>query len=534
MTVTELMPNGRDPRVLPDLLRNAYRVFADRTAIIDERASYTFRETAETVDRFVSGLIDAGIRPGDCVAIISGNRAECLISDQACYLGGFVRLAVNKRLHPREAAEILRLADARVLIVDRQWREAIAPELLGIPGLRLVVDLDGEADGPRTTEGDGAQHVTMPTLLERGAAHPAAPEPTAADSMAQLAFTSGTTGRPKGVIHTQPAIAAGVRNTIIETDASASDVVYTPVPLSHVGGTFALAYFIRGATQILAAAFDAEEAMTAVEERGATVLVLVPTMVTAINAIAAGRSAPALRRIVYGASPMPVPDIVRTLELFGPVLVQLYGQTEAGFISALAPPDHEWAIGTEPPARLASVGRPTSYTAVRCIDESGDDVPEGEVGEVAVRSDSTMSGYLNDDAAYAAVAVEGGWIRTGDLGRWSDGFLTLVGRSRDVIISGGFNVYPIEVENELKALDGVEEVAVLGVPDEKWGETVCAVVVTSGEFDEELATAHCRSRLAGFKIPRLFFTVSELPRNTAGKVMKDELRRQVSLERDRV
>lgn len=530
MTVTEFLPSGSDPRVLPDLLRNAYRVFADRTAIIDEQRSYTFRETAEVVDCLVSGLIDAGLGPGDCVAIISGNRSECLLWDQACYLGGFVRLSLNKRLHPREAAGILRTADAQALIVDKDWRNAISPELTNIPSLRLLVDLDNAADEAGESALDAMPHVAMSDLLERGAAHPSIPEPTAADAMAQLAFTSGTTGQPKGVIHTQPAIAAGVRNTIIETDASASDVVYTPMPLSHVGGTFALAYFIRGATQIVAATFDPEDAVTALEKRGVTVLVLVPSMVTAINKLIVGRSAPALRRIIYGSSPMPVNDIVRTLELFGPVLVQLYGQTEAGFISALAPPDHEWTLSAEPPARLASVGRPTNYAAVRCVDENGDEVSEGEVGEVEVRSDAAMSGYLNDDTASAAV-MEGGWIRTGDLGRWSDGFLTLVGRSREVIISGGFNVYPVEVENELKALDGVGEVAVLGIPDEKWGETVCAVVVPNGEFDKDLATAHVRSRLAGFKIPRRFSTVPELPRNSVGKIMKDELRRKIIAER---
>jgi len=502
------------------LLRNAYRVHADRTAIIDDFRSLTFADTEAEVRAVIAGLADAGLEAGDCVAVISAGRSECAVLDQACFLGGFVRLAINKRLHPREAAEILRLANARAVVVDDEWASGLAPELAGIPSLGPMIRLQDR--GPDTP----AEQWTYAELVERGRAHRGA-TPAAGDDRApaQLSFTSGTTGTPKAAVHDLRAVAASVRNTIIETGAERSDVVYTAIPLSHVGGIFVLAYFVRGATQIIAGRFEPDDALDALQNRGVTALITVPAMLTTLNEAMPGHRAPHLRRIIYGSSPMQVPDIVRTNEIFGPVLTQLYGQTESGLpITALGVADHIWQ--GDPPPHLASAGRPTPFVEVLCVDESGGEVPRGDVGEIAVRGDSMMSGYLGNPEATAEVMLEGGWMRTGDLGRFDDdGRLYLVGRSRDVVISGGFNVYPIEVENVIMTLPSVKEVAVVGTPHERWGEAVSAAVVLreGAEFDPDEIERVCRENLAGFKIPRVIVPFDELPRNAVGKVLKKSL-----------
>ncbi|WP_239493934.1 class I adenylate-forming enzyme family protein [Microbacterium suaedae] len=507
------------------LLRGAYRVNADRPALTDARRTVTFAQVETEVDEVIRGLAALGASPGDCVAIICSGRIEAAVLDQAAYLGGFIRLAVNRRLHPREAVEILRRARAKVVVVDKEWATRIESELDKTRVEHLIL-LDGGAE-------PGGRAVAYEQVRVGGRRWiGAVPQPVSELAPAQLGFTSGTTGSPKGAVHSLRAIAASLRNTIMECDARHTDVVHTAMPLSHVGGILTMAYFVRGAHQFLAEKFDTGSTVDAVRTHGATVLFVVPAMLTELNPLMVGVESK-LRRIIYGGSPMPVSEIVRTRAVFGSVLLQMYGQTESGLpISTLGPEDHDW--DGEPPPHLASVGRPTPYADVRVVRTDGTAADIGELGEVTVRSDSVMTEYFEDPEATAA-ALSGGWLRTGDIGRFDlDGRLYLVGRSKEVIISGGFNVYPAEVEDVIMSIEDVREVAVLGTPHPKWGETVAAVVVSrSGKpLDPVGIERLCREHLAGFKIPRVITQVTELPRNSGGKVMKKELARLLTAEEE--
>ncbi len=460
-----------------ELIRRGARRFGQLPAVLHEDESLTFAEVDELANRMARVLLEQGV---DRVGLHLGNGLHSIPLDFACAKAGIARVPLNPRLSAPEQQAILDTAGARLVVCDRE-----AP-------------LDADV-------------LPLDDLLERAArADPGEPpaEPGEDDTLLLLA-TSGTTGRLKLVRHTQRTYAAIVANILANLlSPRQGDVMLHAASLIHASGTFVLPYWLRGGASAVLPGFAPPEFLDAAERYGATATNAVPTMLGALLA-QPPRELPALRTIVYGASPAPPALIARSLERFGPVLTQYYGQTEAPLcISVLRPVDHT-------AERLSSCGHPAVEADVRL---------DPETGEILVRAPFVAAGYEGDDELHRETFLPDGWVRTRDVGRFDDGgYLYLVDRTSDMIVTGGYNVYPREVEDALATHPAVRESIVVGAPDARWVEAVTAFVVADGVGEEELIE-HCRGRLAAYKLPKSVRFVPELPKSPVGKLLRRAVR----------
>lgn len=468
---------------------------------------------AERVARLAAGLTSLGIEPGDRVAIMALNSDRYLETIFATFWAGGVLNPVNIRWSPQEVAYSLNDCDTRVLIVDATFAPLV-PKLRDlVPSLAHVLALDAP--------GAGEDYEAM---VEGNA--PAADAVRRGDELAAILYTGGTTGLPKGVMLSHTQLALNAMGVTAGTQHAGDLPALHVSPLFHVAGmTAVFQYAQRGAPQVLLPAFDPSETLRLIEEEAIADVFLVPTMLRRVidHPDLARRQTTSLKTIRYGAAPIDTTLLRRAMAAFPQArFLQLYGQTECGpCVTQLAPEDH-----ADPDApRIGSAGKPLPMAEVRLEDAEGADVPPGEVGEICVRGPSLMLGYWNKPQETAA-ALRKGWMHTGDAGRFdADGFLTIVDRTKDMIITGGENVYSTEVENALATAQGVGACAVIAVPDETWGERVHAVVVPAGERPREAdLEAHCRALIATYKVPKSFEFVDELPLSPAGKVLKTALR----------
>ena len=492
------------------LIERTVRLYGPRPAIRCGSVELTFAEIYERACRLANGLSAVGLEPGARVAVLVPNRAESLEIEVGLGLAGLVRVSLNVRATPRQQIEVLTDAGAEALIyadelapVAGELLEAVTPLAAIRLGAGSAGDVDGYAD-----------------LLGRSPAIPPAPDPAPEDLFC-LFYTSGTTGRPKGVMLSHRAQMAVAFNLLLEFGpVRPGEKVLLTQPLSHGGGFFLLPWLISGATSIVMPRFDAEECLELCERHSVETLKVVPTML--LQLLADGvtpRDLPALRKVIYGASPMPAQRLGELIALFGPVFAQLYGQAEAPMcITVLPEEDHAGEL-------LASAGRPWRNVEVRVVGEDGEQVPAGEPGEVVVRGSHLMSGYWGQPELTAEV-VRDGFVHTRDMARQDEqGYVYLLGRSDEMIISGGFNVAPRVVEEALDRHPAVHESFVMGMPHPTLGEEVTAFVAlregASANSDDLIA--HARDEL-GFQKPRAVWIVPELPRNAYGKVVKAELR----------
>ncbi|MDZ4100256.1 MAG: AMP-binding protein [Hydrogenophaga sp.] len=496
------------------LLRHA-RQTPDRPAIFNGTDAWaTHGAWAQRSAGLAQRMVAAGLLPGDRVVLFLHNHPRYLEILWAAWWAGLVVVPVNAKLHPREAEWIVANAGARWAFVSHD----VAPEPLA--GLERQIDAaSAECDALLAPVDDA---FAVPVVERR------------AQDVAWLFYTSGTTGRPKGVMLTHRNLMTMGLTYFIDVDSVAADdaIVYA-APMSHGAGLYAIPHLMAGARHVVPASggVDAAELFALGEALGPLSTFAAPTIVKRLvdhaeeHGLGAEASARAFKTIVYGGAPMYAADTARALRVMGPRFVQIYGQGETPMVGTalsrrqLADTTHpRWA------ERMASVGVAQTPVQVRVADEQGRSLPTGEVGEVLVRGDSVMAGYWMNPEASAA-AVRDGWLFTGDVGCLdADGFLTLKDRSKDLIISGGSNIYPREVEEVLLTAPGVAEVAVVGAPDAEWGEVVVAFVVAQGSVSTEQLDAHCLAQMARFKRPKRYVLVSELPKNNYGKVLKTELR----------
>lgn len=460
-----------------------------------------------------------GIAPGDRVAIFAKNTPAYLEAMFGAWFAGAAIVPINAKLHPKEAAYIIENSGASLVL-------STAP---------LGADLTGAlADREhRLIDLEGAEFQAL-----RQSAPLDAPVERASSDMAWLFYTSGTTGRPKGVMISHGNMQAMVASYFADVDAVyATDAALYAAPLSHGAGLYCIQHVLKAARHVVpvSGGFDPEEIFTLARSLGDIHMFAAPTMVKRLVAAARerGETGEGIRTIVYGGGPMYFSDIVEAVEVLGPRLCQIYGQGESPMtITAL---DRASVADRAHPGwreRLASVGTAQSSVEVRIADETGVSVPTGETGEILVRGAPVMQGYWRDPEATAS-ALRDGWLWTGDMGVLdADGFLTLKDRSKDVIISGGANVYPREVEEALLSHAGVREVSVIGVPDPEWGESILAYVVAEPDAYPDAAELdrHCLDLIARFKRPKAYRFVSELPKNNYGKVLKTELRHAYAAE----
>jgi long-chain acyl-CoA synthetase len=455
-----------------------------------------------------AGLARCGLRPGDRVAIAAQNCAEYLEVLFGAWHGGFVAVPVNAKLHPAEIGWILDHAEARAAFASADLAGALSGQA---PGSVVELVTIGSPAYERLVAGDPVP------LTAR-----------APDDLAWLFYTSGTTGRPKGAMLSHRNLAVMSLAYLADVDPTRpGDALLHAAPMSHGSGLYSMAHVCRLAVNAVpeSGGFDAREVLRLFRFRPRTSMFAAPTMIRRLVDCPDEADPTGIRTIVWGGAPMHVADAVRALDRFGPCFAQIYGQGETPMtISVLSKEDIADRAHPRWLERLGSAGIACSVVAVRVADGEGDqDVPVGEAGQVLVRGDTVMAGYWRNPEATQA-ALRGGWLHTGDIGAFdADGYLTLKDRSHDLIISGGTNIYPREVEEVLLTHPGVREAAVIGRADPEWGEIVVAYVV--GAASPEELDRLCLARIARFKRPKDYVVLPALPKNNYGKILKTELRR---------
>ena len=488
----------------------------DRPALIDGERELTYGQLHENATRLANALLGLAA-PGDRVAILAQNVAEYV----ECYYGvpaaGMALTFLNYRLHPKEWAWILGNAEARVVIVEQSFLDQLRPELAGVPSIEHVVVIGGAADGA----------IAYGELVATGATTPPPVEVADGDT-AWLIYTSGTTGFPKGAMLTHRGLAAAVLESVIEYQPQPDDRNLLAFPLCHVAGYTVPLMHLRGGLVVLMKAYEPELFMQLVERHAITSSALAPTMLNFLlqHPKIDDHDLSTLRNIGYGAAAMPVEVLKAAIDRFGPIVYSGFGMTElGGNVLVHSKEAHIRAINGEEHL-LAACGTPMCLADVKVVDEAMQECPPGVVGEIVIRAEQVLKGYWrNEDGTKAA--FDGGWFRTGDMARRDDeGFFYIVDRRKDMIVTGGENVYSREVEEVLYGHPAVSEAAVIGLPDPTWGENVTAVVVLRDGMtatDAEII-ATCRDRLAGFKKPKRVEFIDELPKNVSGKILKRELR----------
>jgi len=496
--------------------RRTVRATPDAVAVDFEGHRLDYTRLADRAGRLANALIARGVGPGDRVATLSANRLESVEEILAIALAGAVRVPLYTHNTVKTHAHMLRVSGARALIVDAPEWERLAPARIELPDLRVVI-----THGP-------SPEVEYDAVL--AAAPPDDPQlPSGPDDLAVLRFSSGTTGLPKGIMHRQREyfeLGEALARTL--EDVAEDTVQIIAGPMSHISGAFFWPMIARGARQIVMPRFDAGRFVDHIEA-GGTVSLIVPTMLKSVLEVPGleQRRLSTLRRIGYGGSPIDETTLRRAIAVFGPVFAQSYGQSEASPISALGSADHDVHAPGFDPAVLRSAGRPVPGATVRIVDEDGTDVSPGEVGEIAVRAPWTMNEIWGDPEATAARFLPDGSLLTRDMGYLRDGYLYLADRKDDMIISGGFNIWPTELENALMAHPAVAEAAVIGVPHEHWGETPVGIVVLRPGTAAESAelVAWCREQVGSVKKPSaVIVRDAPLPRNGTGKLLRRELR----------
>jgi len=510
-------------RVWGDIARRNAAIAGDKPAFVSASGSVSFAEVNARVNRLNNALAGLGLARGDRVAILSRNRPE-FFEVYGVAKSGLVAVPLNWRLAARELLHPLGDSSPRVVVAEPDFTpviDALRPELAGVGHFILL----GEArQGWSVYEG----------LLEGASADEPRVQAGPDDALC-LTYSSGTTGIPKGAIITHRGALNNCRAMVEDMlKLAPDDVGLAVMPLFHVGGMWYHLFpsFASGGTTIMLSEFDPHAVLAAIQERGVTQVHLVPTMIGALLDQPEARSMDLgrLRTLYYAASSIPLGLLKRAMEMFRHCgFIQSFGSTEAGSVTALLPEDHVAAI--RDPAReglLLSCGRPYGGAKVEIRDFSGAPAAQGSIGDIAVRSDRIMAGYWRNPAATAQTIVDG-WLYTGDIGYLDNaGYLYIVDRKHDMIVTGGENVYPREVEDVLYQNPNLAEVAVFAIPDPKWVERVAAAVVlkpgrnTTAEEIRHRA-AQC---LASYKCPKTVFFVDSLPKNATGKILKKELRRQ--------
>ena len=478
-----------------------------------------FARRASAIAAFLREEFNVG--PGDRVALFMSNCTEYLECLYGIWWAGAVAVPVNAKLHVKEAAWIFENAQACLVFVDEEKVRELSDPVLQLSPLPEIVPVDG----PRREEMLQRSGEPMPMVQEPG-------------DLAWLFYTSGTTGRPKGVMLSHGNLVAMSLCYPVDIDpVTPEDAILYAAPISHGAGLCNFIHVRLGARHVVpeSGGFDAAEVLALGKQLRNVSMFAAPTMVKRLVDAArrSGETGDGLKTIVYGGAPMYTSDMLDALSVMGSRFTQIYGQGESPMTITSLP--RQWHTDTAHPryaSRLASVGVAQSAVEVRVTDADGLVLPAGETGEIEVKGATVMLGYWQNPEATAG-SLKNGWLRTGDVGRLdADGFLTLSDRSKDVIISGGSNIYPREVEEALLTHPEVREVSVIGASDPDWGEVVvaCVVLAENTNVSDDALGAHCLASIARFKRPKRYVRFSELPKNNYGKVLKTALRQTVATQ----
>ncbi len=511
-----------------EFLNIATAICPDRTAITFESKRYTFAQLNERANRLANALNNMGAKKGDVIAFLQVNCNQCVETYFASAKIGGIYLPLNFRVKEKELIYMLNTAEAKYLIAGDRYTALVDSVRTELHYLNHVIAIEKPHPDMHFFE----------DIIQKSSADEVS-NPVDDQETTILIYTAGTTGSPKGVMLSHTSFSTYVLDNVAPPDPELAESNILTVPLYHVAGIQAMmAAIYGGRTLVMERQFEPEEWMTLVETEKVNRAMMVPTMLKQLidHPNFKKHDLSSLKVITYGAAPMPLPVIRKALEEFpGVSFINAFGQTEtASTITALGPEDH-LITGTPEERekklrRLASIGKPMPDIEMKVIDDKGKKLGPGEVGEILARGPRVMSGYWKDEEKTKKTIDKEGWVHTGDVGYFDeDGYFFLAGRSSDIIIRAGENIAPEELENVIREHPNVEDVAIIGVPDETWGEEPRAVVVLkkgikkSKEAEDEIME-FCRQNLASYKRPRSVIFIDELPRNPVGKLIKREIR----------
>jgi fatty-acyl-CoA synthase/long-chain acyl-CoA synthetase len=510
----------QSPPTLKQLYESVLRRYERAPAITFGSETLTYGALDDRSARLASALVDLGCQPEERVGLLTSNRPEYTVADIALARAGLAKVPLNHMLSANDIEYMLANSDAATVVVGPSFHETIQRVAPNVPTLERIITVDAPADTDLSDE----HHVTaFGRLLE--STDPVAPDVSVSKStLAGVFHTGGTTGDPKGVKHTQENLALNALAHAIELDIQPRDRLLLTTPLPHSAGLIMAGGLTQGSEHVITQGFDAERALEAIEREGVSWTFMVPTMVYRVLDVLDEQAydTSTLETLVYGAAPMKPARLREGLDKLGDVFLQLYGQYETPDLITVLPKS---AHDPDDEKRLSSCGLPTTMCEVKIVDEDGLSVPPGETGEIVARAAYSMEGYY-ELPEKTAETIEDGWIRTGDIGKMDeDGYVYILDRDSDVIISGGMNVYSVAVEEVVQQHDDVANVAVIGVPDDEWGEAVNAVVVPDGDaVDRDDLRSFCAERLADYEVPKSVDVVAELPTTPYGKLDKKRLR----------
>ncbi|MES1246472.1 MAG: AMP-binding protein [Actinomycetota bacterium] len=503
------------------LVERSLRVWRDRVAVYDGDRELTYAGLLERSARLANVFLAAGASAERPAATLVPNMLEFIEVDVACTRAGVTRLGISDKLSAEEAVYLLGNSQASVLVATRALFEPVAAELPDT--VRVVLLVDG--DGSMTAGSAQVLEYELALLEASQALHVPAVSP---ETPNYILYTSGTTGRPKGATHTHGGRAASTLNMLAsELVLGRRSAMLHAAPVTHGSGSKLISFLGVGGANVILPKFTPEAFAAAVRRYGATHTFLVPTMIQRLlegdDEVRAAVGE--LEQISFGGAPISAALFRRAIDAFGPILTQVYGTSEAPHpVTLLRPRDYDAPDVSD--AVLTSAGRIAYGVDVKFVDDDGAEVEQGGHGELLIRSSNLMSGYWRNPEATAETFDAEGWYRTGDIAVLDeDGYVTFQDRKRDLIISGGLNVYPSEVERVIAAHPGVREVAVVGAPDEEWGESVVAYVVpVSTDVSSEQIIEWTRERLAHYKKPRKVEFLERMPLGSSNKILKRELR----------
>ena len=505
-----------------DYFDNGARYYPDNVAFVDidsDDAAMTYAEALPLTHRIAAALHGNGHGKGSHVGILAPNSTAAFLALLGVYRAEAVWLPINPRNPAAINADLLTRFDAELLLYHSAYEQAAREMLDSVPGLREVVCIDGSGAAGRSL-GDFSRGC--PDTYQIG--------PADMDDVFAIFPTGGTTGRPKGVMMTHRAIYTLFQNFYSHFHYYDDTCHLVVAPMTHTAGITGCMHFARGGKNVIMSKVEPALICAAIERYRVTHLFLPPTVVYMMLALpdVRERDYSSLQHFLVGAAPTSLKKLEEAVSVFGPVMTEAFGQSEApASVTAKAPWDYLDENGEIDERRLGSIGRPCVHNVVAILDEEGNEVDRGTPGEICLKGELVTPGYYKDPDATAEVR-QFGWHHTGDVGVMdAEGFITIVDRKKDMIITGGFNVYPNEIEQVLTAHPSVQDCAVIGVPDEKWGEAVKGVIQLKPEVrcgEQELIDL-CKAELGGVKAPKSIDFVAELPRSPAGKVLKNELRK---------